>query len=145
MAKPRFAYAHRIRQHGIEHGLQITGRGADDLEHVGGGGLLLQGFAQLVEQAGVLDRNHRLVGKTPYQLNLLVGERPHLLPVDDESADDVLVLEQRNTNNGTCAAMLGGWALLCTDLDIGELDHGLFPDHTSGHDVAAVVWPEGTT
>jgi hypothetical protein len=25
----------------IEHGLQIEGRAADDLEHVGGGGLLL--------------------------------------------------------------------------------------------------------
>ena len=28
----------------IEHGLQIEGRPADDLEHVGGGGLLLQRF-----------------------------------------------------------------------------------------------------
>src|SRR5262245_44398537 len=37
----------------IEHGLKIEGRAADDLEHVGGGGLLLQGFAQLVEQSRV--------------------------------------------------------------------------------------------
>ena len=28
----------------VEHGLQIEGRAADDLEHVGGGGLLLQQF-----------------------------------------------------------------------------------------------------
>src|SRR5262249_32199523 len=39
----------------IKHGLQIEGRAADDLEHVGSSGLLLQRLAQLVEQAGVLD------------------------------------------------------------------------------------------
>ena len=32
----------RIRQHRFEHRLQIEGRAADDLEHVGGRGLLLQ-------------------------------------------------------------------------------------------------------
>src|SRR5262249_55032290 len=32
----------------VEHGLQIEGRAADDLEHVGGGGLLLQRFAEIV-------------------------------------------------------------------------------------------------
>ena len=49
-AEPRNGFGQRI-----EHGLQIEGRAADDLEHVGGGGLLLQRFAQLVEQPGVLD------------------------------------------------------------------------------------------
>jgi hypothetical protein len=39
----------------IEHRLQIEGGAADDLEHVGGGGLLLERLAQLVEQPGVLD------------------------------------------------------------------------------------------
>src|SRR5436190_24398265 len=34
----------------IQHGLEVKGRAADDLEYVGGGGLLLQRFAQLVEQ-----------------------------------------------------------------------------------------------
>ena len=32
----------------IEHGLQIEGRAADDLEHVGGGGLLLQCLREIV-------------------------------------------------------------------------------------------------
>src|SRR5262245_66538613 len=31
----------------IKHRLQVKGRAADDLEHVGGGGLLLKGFAQV--------------------------------------------------------------------------------------------------
>ena len=47
----------------IEHRLQVEGRAADDLEHVGGGGLLLQRFAQLVEQAGVLDGDDGLAGE----------------------------------------------------------------------------------
>jgi hypothetical protein len=47
----------------VEYRLQIEGRAADDLEHVGGGGLLLQRFAQLVEQARVLDGDDGLAGE----------------------------------------------------------------------------------
>ena len=47
----------------IKHGLQIEGRSANDLEHVGGGGLLLQQFAQLVEQPRVLDGDDGLAAK----------------------------------------------------------------------------------
>jgi hypothetical protein len=41
----------RVGQDGTKYRLQFAGRAADDLEHVGGGGLLLQGFAQFAEQA----------------------------------------------------------------------------------------------
>src|SRR5262249_2751837 len=47
----------------LEHRLQIECRAADDLEHVSGGGLLLQRFAQLVEQARVLDGDDSLARK----------------------------------------------------------------------------------
>ena len=47
-----------------QHRLQIEGRAADDLEHVGGGGLLLQRFAQLVEQARVLDGDDGLTRRS---------------------------------------------------------------------------------
>ena len=47
----------------LQHRLQIEGRPADDLEHVGGGGLLLQGFAQFVEQPRVLDGDDGLSGE----------------------------------------------------------------------------------
>ena len=39
-----------------------------DLEHIGGSGLLLQRLAQLIEQAGVLDRDNRLGGEVFDQL-----------------------------------------------------------------------------
>ena len=72
----------RVLQHGLEDRLQLAGRTADDLQHVGGGGLLLQRFAQLVEQPGVLDGDDGLCGEILHQLDLLVAEWPHLLAID---------------------------------------------------------------
>src|SRR5262245_138830 len=63
---------------GIEHSLQIESRPTNHLEHVGGRGLLLETFAELVEQPGILDGNDRLIGEALHQINLLVGERSHL-------------------------------------------------------------------
>ena len=45
---------------------------------------------QLVEQARVLDGDDGLGGEVLYQLDLLVGERPHLLAIDDDSADQLV-------------------------------------------------------
>ena len=54
-------------------------------QHLGGRRLLLQRLGQLagarlhlVEQPHVLDRDHRLVGESGDQLDLLIGERAHL-------------------------------------------------------------------
>ena len=65
-------------------GSSSTGEPADDLEHVGGRGLLLAASSSrmLVEQARVLDRDDRLGGEVLDQLDLLVGEWPHLLAID---------------------------------------------------------------
>jgi hypothetical protein len=49
--------------------------------------LLLQRVAQLVEQAGILDGDHRLAGEVLHQFNLLVGERAHLLACSTEISD----------------------------------------------------------
>src|SRR5262249_32808004 len=77
-------HARRILQHRLEYRLQLTGRARDDLEHLGGRGLLLQRLAyfararlHLVEQPHVLDRNHRLVGEGGDEFDLLFGERLH--------------------------------------------------------------------
>src|SRR5262249_13692207 len=69
-----------------EHRLQIEGRAADDLENVGGGGLLLERLAQLVEQSRVLDGDYGLGGEVLDQLDLLVGERAHLMAVNADNA-----------------------------------------------------------
>ena len=61
----------------VEHRLQVERRAADDLQHVGGRGLLLQRLGEiarprlhLVEQAHVLDRDDRLVGEGLDELDL---------------------------------------------------------------------------
>src|SRR5262245_3650224 len=58
----------------LQHRLEVKRRAADDLEHVGGGGLLLQRLAQLVEQAGILNGDNGLGGKRLDESNLLVVE-----------------------------------------------------------------------
>src|SRR5262245_66134285 len=58
----------------FQHRLQIEAGATEDLEHVGGGRLLLQGFAQLVEQARVLERNDGLGGEVRDEVNLIVGK-----------------------------------------------------------------------
>src|SRR5262249_27304798 len=59
---------------GIQYRLKIESGAADDLEHIGGGGLLLGRFAQLVEQPGGLDGGDGLRGGILKQLYLLVAE-----------------------------------------------------------------------
>ena len=58
-------------------GCRSTARTADDLEHVGGRGLLLQRLREsrsrlhLLEQPHVLDRDHGLVGEGLQQLDVM--------------------------------------------------------------------------
>src|SRR6266567_4063541 len=87
--KMRYGFGKRI-----EHRLQVERRAADDLEDLGGRGLLLQRFTQLaaaglhlVEQANILDRDHRLVGEGRDQLDLLIGERGDYSPAQCQHAD----------------------------------------------------------
>ena len=76
----------------LQHRFEIKGRAADDLEHVGGGGLLLERFGQIVgalmqflKQSGILDGDDRLGREISDQLDLLVGERPDFRAVDDKA------------------------------------------------------------
>jgi hypothetical protein len=55
--------------------------------------LLLKRFAQLVEQPRVLYGDHRLAGEAGEQRHLLIGERPNLLPVDDNRADQFVLFK----------------------------------------------------
>ena len=84
-------------------GCSSPGELADDLEHLGGRGLLLQQISpQLVEQAGVLDGDDGLGGEVRDQLDLLVGKGPHLLAINGDSADQLAFLEHRHDEQ-SCA------------------------------------------
>ena len=57
---------------------------------------MLQRLAELSEQAGVLDSDNGLAGEVLDQLDLLVGERAHLLAVNSDCTDDLVILEHGN-------------------------------------------------
>src|SRR5262245_52235984 len=66
----------RVREHGLEHRLQLARRAANDTEDLGCRSLLLERLGELararlhlVEQPHVLNRNHRLVGEGGHQLD----------------------------------------------------------------------------
>src|SRR5262245_57865805 len=95
----RLAQARHRLNESIEYRLQVESRPADHLEHISGGGLLLQRFSQLVEEARVLDRDHRLFCEIADQLDLLFAKRPHLLAVDDDGTDQLALLEHWDGNH----------------------------------------------
>src|SRR5262249_8070153 len=70
---------------GVEDWLHVRGRAADNAEHFGGRGLMLQGLAQFsvalldfLEQPHVFYCDHRLVGEGFEQFDLLFRERTDL-------------------------------------------------------------------
>src|SRR5262249_55866310 len=87
--------------------LSIRWRPTDDAEDLAGRGLMLQRFRQLararlhlVEESHILDRDHRLVGKSREQLYLLFAEGPHLGATDQERADGFVLPQQGDAESG---------------------------------------------
>ena len=96
----------------FQHGLQIEGRAADDFQHLGGGGLLLQRLGQiararlhLVEKPHVLDCDHGLVGEGLDQLDLASAEYAWLRARDDDSTDERLVADEGDAEQGAIACI----------------------------------------
>src|SRR5215471_13877151 len=90
----RIAQSRRGLDQRIKYPLQIEGRPADDLQNVGGGRLLFQGFCQLarprlnlLEKPCVLDGDHGLVSKGLKQRDLLVREWAHLRASDSNHSN----------------------------------------------------------
>src|SRR5580704_652647 len=88
------ADSYGLLQHRRKHRLKIAGKAADNLQHFRGGGLLIQRFCKLpsalllcLEQSGVLDRDHRLVGEGLGQLDLLVRKRTYGRTLQEEYAN----------------------------------------------------------
>src|SRR6516225_3927264 len=68
----RLADSRRILEHGFEHRLKFTGRGADYLQHFGRRSLPIQRFAQFAEQSRVLDCYDRLSSEAFRKVDVLV-------------------------------------------------------------------------
>ena len=64
-----------------------------------------QRFPQLAEQSRVLDGNDGLGCEVFNQLDLFVGERTDLLAVDEDGADQLVVLEHRHCKTDPRAAV----------------------------------------
>src|SRR5262249_33045405 len=86
------------------HRLQLTRRTRNDTQHFGGGGLLLQRFAQLVEQACVLDGDNGLVGEGHDQVDLLLGEWTYGFALYDDDSDRWTFAQKGDTEQGRKAA-----------------------------------------
>src|SRR5262245_29636863 len=94
----------------VQHGLEIESRTTDDLEHVGSCGLLLQGFAQCMEQPRVLDGDDGLVSEACHQFHLSIGEGTHLIAIDDESANQSVAPDHGHTKEGSYSAKIDAGA-----------------------------------
>ena len=92
----------------FKYRLEIERRAANDLKHFRGGRLLLQRFAELVEQAGILDGDDGLVGKVLDQLDLLVGKGPDFLPVYGERADQFVLFKHRHQQTRAYSSKFDG-------------------------------------
>jgi hypothetical protein len=85
----------RPLKNGVEHGLHVRRRARDNSQDLGGGRLLLQRLFCLLEQADVVDGDHRLGGEGLEERNLPVGERPYVGPPDGDRPDGLGPAEQR--------------------------------------------------
>ena len=126
-----FADAGSVLQHRVEHWLQVARRAADRLEHVGSGSLLLQGFTQLVQQPRVVDGDHRLVGEIADKLDLLFGKRTNLLAIDDDSPDQLVVLEHGHANYGSRTAQSSRHTGVWLRRAVGAMGYLLCPQDPS--------------
>ena len=81
----------------VEHRLRVGDRAADDAQDLGRRRLLLERLLGFVEQARVLDRDHRLVGEGLQQRDLLVAEAP-VAAQDAKHADRPAVPKQRHVD-----------------------------------------------
>src|SRR6202043_4163905 len=73
------AQAQRLIEDGVEYRCEVAGGGVDDLQHLGGRGLLLQSLARLGQEPRVFHRDDRLRREVLQERDLLVGERSDFL------------------------------------------------------------------
>src|SRR5262249_17240424 len=125
-------------QHNSEYRLQFAGRSADNLEHVGGGCLLLQRLAQLIEQPRILDGDNDLFCEIADQLNLLVAEWADFSAANQNRPNGYSLAEQRNRQSCSMTVASGSFSSVRVLVAIGEvryMDGPRFEHRTAGDPV----------
>src|SRR5215831_9459965 len=97
----------------IEHRLEISGRSANDTEHIADCGLIFERLLKLplarllrLEQPRVLDGDDGLVGEGLYEVDLSLCERPHRRVRERDDADDLATVQQRHREERSVAARM---------------------------------------
>ena len=104
--KARSAQSHRLVEHRIEYRSEVAGRSIDDLQHLGCGRLLFQGFARLCEQPRIFDRDRRLVCKRRDQCDLFFGKRLDPRAGKGDDAGDLIFAQERYPKHRASLAKL---------------------------------------
>src|SRR5262249_29411825 len=126
----------------LQHRFKIEGRAADDLQHIGGRGLLLEGLAEFVEQPGVLDRDDGLIREGLDHRELLGGEGSNLRTPHRNRTHEDTFATHRHTEKGPDAAAtrsLGEGAPVRIGLRIEDLYCPVLSSYAP--DDRAVSWP----
>ncbi len=125
-AEGRLAEMHGFFEHGVEHGREVAGRGVDDLQYLGGRGLLLERLALFGEAPGIFHGERGLRGERLDQGDLCLREGAHLLPIEDEHADRPVFanegyLDERANVPQLDAGHCHWQAMLEVGVDLGEI------------------------
>jgi hypothetical protein len=99
-AGPGADQARRVLHQCVEDRPQVERGSGYDLEDLCGRGLLLQCLLGFVEQAHVLDRDHRLVGEGLDETDLPLVEGPDFAAPGGDDADERGVPQHRHGENG---------------------------------------------
>ena len=114
----------------LEDALWIGRRGRDYAEDLGGGGLLLQrpgevggALLQLLEEAGVLDGDDRLIRERLEEGDLALVERPRLVASQADRADGDAISQQRRVEEHPGSERLDVWELGANRfvVDVGDV------------------------
>src|SRR5262249_40905425 len=126
----------------LQHRLEIEGRAADDLEHVGSSSLLPERLAQLfrarlhlVEQPHVLARDYRLVGEGSDELNLLGSEWAHRISSQRDGPNRHSFPQEWDSKKRAKAARLQGSRIRVFRIDqnVGNMDDFAIKQDTPRH------------
>src|SRR5215469_14432185 len=102
----RLAEPDRSLEHRFEDRGEVAGRGVDDLQDLGSGGLLLQGFARFGQEPRVFHCNDRLRREVLQQRDLLFIKWADDLPLGADIAEQRAFLTQRDGKQGAHARNL---------------------------------------